>query len=118
MTARRGAIALLALVSCASLAPPARAILPGVQAIAVAECIPAVASRGFRFTVLSDGSLQASYGGQIMHGCTLQEGWTAFTFADVEEREFAGAQVRALDDGRLEVAFCRAVRLSARFAVW
>jgi hypothetical protein len=51
-----------------------------------------------------------------MFACLLQEDWVAFTFADVQKREFAGAQVRALADGRLEIAFCRAVHLSPHFA--
>jgi hypothetical protein len=65
---------------------------------------------------MSDGSIQASYGGRPMFGCRLQEDWVAFTYADVQDREFAGAQVRARGDGRLEIAFCRAVRLRPHFA--
>ena len=116
MTARRAVSAVLAGLACTGLAGRAWAILPEVHEIAAAECCLGESCRGFRFIVMSDGSIQASYGGQAMFGCRLQEDWVAFTFADVQKREFAGAQVRALADGRLEIAFCRAVRLTGHFA--
>jgi hypothetical protein len=116
MTARRGFTTVLATLACAGIATRASAILPEVHEIAAAECCLGESCRGFRFTVMSDGSIEASYCGRAMFGCRLQEGWVAFTFADVQEREFAGAQVRALGDGRLEIAFCRAVRLTPLFA--
>ena len=116
MSARRGFSAVLAIFACAAIATPASAILPEVHEIASAEWRLGESCRAFRFTVMSDGSIEASYCGRAMFGCRLQEGWVAFTFADVQEREFAGAQVRALADGRLEIAFCRAVRLTPHFA--
>jgi hypothetical protein len=115
MTARRGFTAALTIFACAGFAARVRAILPEVHEIAAAEYCPGESCRGFRFAVMSDGYIRASYDGRTMFGCRLQEGWVAFTFADLQEREFAGAQVRALADGRLEIAFCRVVRLSPHF---